>query len=248
MAASRTRRRRDVFTPEKLTDEHRLMAQTTEEFVDDEVLPELDASREGLGAGAALDPALRRARAARHRVPEEYGGLDLDKASSLVVVERIARSASFATTFGGQANLVHPAARAVRHRRAEGSSTCRGWSTGEMVGAYALSESGSGSDALAARTRAMKQPDGSWLLNGEKMWITNGGFADLIIVFAKVDGEQFTAFIVERAFPASAPARKSTRWACTARRRRRSCCRTRGCRPATCSARSAGATRSRSTR
>src|SRR4029077_6848221 len=72
---------------------------------------------------------------------------------------------------------------------------------GEIIGAYALSESGSGSDALAAKTRAVKQPDGSWLLNGEKMWITNGGFADLIVVFAKVGGEQFTAFLVERAFP-----------------------------------------------
>ena len=72
---------------------------------------------------------------------------------------------------------------------------------GEMVGAYALSEAGSGSDALAAKTRATKQPDGSWVLNGEKMWISNGGFADLFIVFAKVDGEHFTAFIVERAFP-----------------------------------------------
>ena len=73
--------------------------------------------------------------------------------------------------------------------------------TGEMVGAYALSEAGSGSDALAAKTRATRQPDGSWVLNGEKMWISNGGFADLFIVFAKVDGEHFTAFIVERAFP-----------------------------------------------
>jgi alkylation response protein AidB-like acyl-CoA dehydrogenase len=73
--------------------------------------------------------------------------------------------------------------------------------TGELIGAYALSESGSGSDALAAKTRATKLPDGSWSLSGEKMWISNGGFADLFIIFAKVDGEQFTAFIVERAFP-----------------------------------------------
>ena len=73
--------------------------------------------------------------------------------------------------------------------------------TGELIGAYALSESGSGSDALAAKTRATKSADGSWSLTGEKMWISNGGFADVIIVFAKVDGEHFTAFIVERAFP-----------------------------------------------
>ena len=103
--------------------------------------------------------------------------------------------------------------------------------TGELVGAYALSESGSGSDALGARARATRQPDGSFVLNGEKMWITNGGFADVFIVFAKVDGEQFTAFIVERAFGGVTAARKSTRWACTARRRRRCCSRTCACRP-----------------
>ena len=73
--------------------------------------------------------------------------------------------------------------------------------SGEIVGAYALSESGSGSDALGAKARAVRQPDGSFVLNGEKMWITNGGFADLFIVFAKVDSEQFTAFLVERGFP-----------------------------------------------
>ena len=91
-----------------------------------------------------------------------------------------------------------------------------------MVGAYCLSESGSGSDSLGAKTRAMRQADGSFVLSGEKMWITNGGFADIYVIFAKVDGEQFTAFIVERAWPGvSRAARKSTRWACTARRRRR---------------------------
>ena len=90
-----------------------------------------------------------------------------------------------------------------------------------MVGAYCLSESGSGSDALGAQARATRQPDGSFLLSGEKMWITNGGFADLFIVFAKVDGEQFTAFLVERAFPGVSRARKSTSSGCTARRRRR---------------------------
>ena len=94
--------------------------------------------------------------------------------------------------------------------------------SGEMVGAYCLSESGSGSDALGAKTRAMKQADGSFVLSGEKMWITNGGFADVFIVFAKVDGEHFTAFIVERKRgPACRAARKSTSSACTARRRRR---------------------------
>ena len=133
-------------------------------------------------------------------VPEEYGGLDLDKASSLVVVERLARAASFATTFGGQANLcILPLV--MFGTDDQKARYLPKLVAGEIIGAYALSESGSGSDALAAKTRAARQPDGTWLLNGEKMWITNGGFADLIIVFAKVDGEQFTAFLVERAFP-----------------------------------------------
>jgi alkylation response protein AidB-like acyl-CoA dehydrogenase len=190
----------DVFTPEKLTDEHRLMAQTTTEFVDAEVLPVLDRLEQ-------KDWALNRSLLRRCgelgllgiAVPEAYGGLDLDKASSLAVVERIGPSASFATTFGGQANLtILPLV--LFGTPAQKEKYLPRLVSGEIVGAYALSESGSGSDALAAKTRAVKQPDGSWLLNGEKMWISNGGFADVFIVFAKVDGEQFTAFIVERAF------------------------------------------------
>jgi alkylation response protein AidB-like acyl-CoA dehydrogenase len=191
----------EVFTPEKLTDEHRLIAQTTEEFVNGELLPAIDRLEN-------KDWELARALVRRGgelgllgiSVPEEYGGLDLDKASSLVVVERIARSASFATTFGGQANLsILPLV--LFGTPAQKAKYLPRLVAGEIVGAYALSESGSGSDALAAKTRATKQDDGSWVLNGEKMWISNGGFADLIIVFAKVDGEQFTAFIVERTFP-----------------------------------------------
>ena len=191
----------DIFTPEKLSDEHRLMAQTTDEFVDGELLPALDRLE-------AKDWDLARALLRRAGdlgllgipVAEEYGGLDLDKASSLVVVERIARSASFATTFGGQANLcILPLV--LFGTPEQKQQYLPKLVTGELVGAYALSESGSGSDALAARTRATKQPDGSWVLSGEKMWISNGGFADIILVFAKVDGEHFTAFIVERGFP-----------------------------------------------
>jgi alkylation response protein AidB-like acyl-CoA dehydrogenase len=116
------------------------------------------------------------------------------------VVERLARAPSFATTFGGQANLcILPLV--MFGTDEQKARYLPKLVAGEIIGAYALSESGSGSDALAAKTRAVKQPDGSWLLNGEKMWISNGGFADLIVVFAKVDGEQFTAFLVERAFP-----------------------------------------------
>ena len=190
----------DVFTPEKLTDEQQLMAQTTQEFVDNELLPAVERLE-------TKDWDLARSLVRRAAdlglfgiaVPEQYGGLDLDKASSLVVVERLARSASFATTFGGQANLcILPLVMFGTPEQKE--KYLPRLVAGEIVGAYALSESGSGSDALAAKTRAVKQPDGTWLLNGEKMWISNGGFADLIVVFAKVDGEQFTAFLVERAF------------------------------------------------
>ncbi|HZI79430.1 MAG TPA: acyl-CoA dehydrogenase family protein [Vicinamibacterales bacterium] len=190
----------ETFTPEKLTEEHRLMAQTTAEFVEAEIVPALPKLE-------AKDWALSRALLKKCGelgllglgAPEQYGGLDLDKVSSLVVVERIARAASFATTFGGQANLsVLPIA--LFGTEAQKANYLPRLITGEIVGAYALSESGSGSDALAAKTRATRQADGSWRLSGEKMWISNGGFADLFIVFAKVDGEQFTAFLVERAF------------------------------------------------
>src|SRR5829696_1456841 len=191
----------EVFTPERLTDEHRMIAQTTEEFVNGELLPALDRLEN-------KDWELARALLRRGgelgllgiSVPEEYGGLDLDKASALVVVERIARSASFATTFGGQANLsILPLV--LFGTQAQKERYLPRLISGEIVGAYALSETGSGTDALAAKTRAVRRTDGSWVLDGEKMWISNGGFADLFIVFGKVDGELFTAFLVERAFP-----------------------------------------------
>jgi alkylation response protein AidB-like acyl-CoA dehydrogenase len=190
----------DTFTPEKLSEEHRLMAQTTAEFVEAEIMP-------ALAKLEAKDWKLSRRLIEKCgelgllglNAPEQYGGLDLDKASSLVVVERVARSASFATTFGGQANLsVLPLV--LFGTEAQKAKYLPRIISGEIIGAYALSEAGSGSDALAAKTRATKQPDGSWRLSGEKTWISNGGFADLFIVFAKVDGEHFTAFIVERAF------------------------------------------------
>ena len=189
-----------VFTPERLTDEHRMVARTTDEFVDAELLPNVEQLE-------TKDWALARRLLRRAgdlgllglSVPEAYGGLDLDKVSAVVVSERLARSASFATTFGAQANLCALPV-AIFGTPAQRAQYLPGLVSGALVGAYALSEAGSGSDALAARTRATCLPDGSWSLSGEKMWISNGGFADLIIVFAKVDGEHFTAFLVERAF------------------------------------------------
>ena len=190
-----------IFTPERLSDEHRLIGQTADEFIVNEVLPVLERLEQ-------KDWALARALVRRSGelgllgtdVPEQYGGVELDKVSAIVVSEAVGRSASFATTFGAQTGL------AITPLLCFGTEDQKqrflpGLVSGETVGAYALSESGSGSDALGAKTRAASQPDGSFVLSGEKMWITNGGFADLFVVFAKVDGEQFTAFLVERTFP-----------------------------------------------
>lgn len=190
-----------VFTREKLSDEHRMILRTAEDFVDNEVLPVLDRLEQ-------KDWALARTLVQRcgelgllgPDVPEAYGGVELDKISSILVGEAVGRCASFATTFGAQTGLTITPLLCFGTEDQKRKYLPR-LVTAEILGAYALSESGSGSDALGARARATRQPDGSYTLNGEKMWITNGGFADVFIVFAKVDGEQFTAFIVERAFP-----------------------------------------------
>jgi alkylation response protein AidB-like acyl-CoA dehydrogenase len=189
-----------VFTPERLTEEHRLIGRTAQEFVDNEVLPKLEQleqkdwtlARSLVKQGAELGLL-------GVDVPEAYGGLGLDKVTSLVVSEKLARSASFGATFGAHANLtIVPLM--LFGSEAQKRKYLPRLLSGEMIGAYGLSETGSGSDALGARTRATRQPDGSFVLNGEKMWITNGGFADLFVVFAKADGDQFTAFLVERGF------------------------------------------------
>jgi alkylation response protein AidB-like acyl-CoA dehydrogenase len=190
-----------VFTPEQLTQEHRLIAQTVTDFVNNEVLPVLDRL-EQKDWTLARD-LVRRAGALGLLgvdAPEAYGGVQLDKITSMVVSERMSRSASFGATFGAQANLmVLPLV--LFGTEVQKHKYLPRLLTGELIGAYCLSEPGSGSDALGARTRATRQSDGSFILNGEKAWITNGGFADVYIVFAKVDGELFSAFIVERAFP-----------------------------------------------
>ena len=187
-----------VMTPEKLTEEHQLIRQAAAEFIAGEVMPANERLEK-------KDWALQRELIKKcgslglfgTNVPETYGGVDLDKIATLVVSEEIAKHASFGATFGAQANLtILPIF--MFGTVAQKQRYLPGLIAGDVVGAYCLSESGAGSDALGAKTRAMKQADGSFVLSGEKMWITNGGFADVYIVFAKVDGEHFTAFIVER--------------------------------------------------
>jgi len=191
----------DILIPERLGDEHRLIGRTAAEFVAREVVPALDAlERKDWPVARALIRRCGELGLLGIDVPEAYGGVALDKVASVVVGEQIGSCASFATTFGAQTGLaIIPIL--CFGTEAQKQQYLPRIVSGEIIGAYCLSESAAGSDALGARARATKQPDGSWVLNGEKMWITNGGFADVFIVFAKVDGNHFSAFIVERAFP-----------------------------------------------
>jgi alkylation response protein AidB-like acyl-CoA dehydrogenase len=191
----------EVFSPERLNDDHRMIAATAHEFMTNEALPAIERleqkdwnlARDLVAKAGALGLV-------GSDVPEELGGVGLDKASAVLIGEAVGPSASVAAVFGAQTGLtiIPILCFGTDEQKKKYLPALAG---GEIVGAYALSESGSGSDALAARARAMRQPDGSFALSGEKMWITNGGFADLFIVFAKVDGEQFSAFIIERGFP-----------------------------------------------
>jgi alkylation response protein AidB-like acyl-CoA dehydrogenase len=189
----------EVFTPEDFTDEHRMIAETTREFLDNEVRPateELekhnwDLARELIRKGAELGLV-------SVNIPEEYGGLGLDQTSGAIIGEYLGRSASFATSLGAQSGIgltpiIYFGTEAAKQKYLPKIAT------GEMISAYALTESGSGSDAMAAKATARLSADGThYILNGEKMWITNGGFADVFIIFAKVDGDKFSGFIVER--------------------------------------------------
>jgi alkylation response protein AidB-like acyl-CoA dehydrogenase len=190
-----------IFTRERLNDEQRMIGQTAEAFLDGDVLPALDRlEQKDWALARALVRQCAELGLLATDVPEAYGGLDLDKISSVIVGEAVGRVPSFATTFGAQTGLAITPLICFGTEEQKQKYLPR-LVSGDIIGAYALSESGSGSDALGAKTRATRRPDGSFVLNGEKMWITNGGFADLFIVFAKVDGDQFTAFLVERGFP-----------------------------------------------
>jgi len=190
-----------MFVPEQITEEHRMIGRTALEFVTNEVEPALERlEQKDWDLARALVRSCGELGLLATDVPERFGGVALDKTAAVIVAEAIGRNASFATTFGGQTGL------AIMPLLLYGTEDQKqrylpGLASGELVGAYALSESGSGSDALGAKARATRRPDGGFLLDGEKMWITNGGFTDLVIVFAKVDGEHFSAFLVERGFP-----------------------------------------------
>src|SRR6266496_3542085 len=192
----------DVFTPEDFSEQHQLIGQTTEEFALNEIVPSIEKiehkdfsiTRELLKKAGDLGLS-------GVEVPEAYGGLEMDKVTAAVIADHIAKYAGFATTWGGHTGIGTLPIVYFGTEEQKKKYLPR-LAAGETVGAYALSEATSGSDALNCRSRAVLSADGKqYVLNGEKMWITNAGFADLFTVFAKVEGEKFTAFLVERTFP-----------------------------------------------
>ena len=192
----------DVFSPAELTDDQKLIGQTAEEFVRNEVLPAIpDLEQHKPGLLAQLLKKAGEIGLLGSGVPEEYGGSELDKVSAVQLAEKLSAYASFAVSHGGHAGI--GTLPIVFFGTAEQKKKYLPLlATGEKLAAYCLSEPQAGSDAQNSRTRAVLSPDGkSWILNGQKMWITNGGFADVYIVFAKVDGEKFSCFIVERGYP-----------------------------------------------
>ncbi len=192
----------EVFTPEDFTEQHQMIGQTTEEFAVKEILPQAEKiehkdfsiSRDLLKKAGELGLS-------GVEIPEAYGGLEMDKVTAAVIADRIAKYAGFCTTWGAHSGIgLLPIVYFGTEQQKQ--KYLPRIAAGEIVGAYALSEASSGSDAMNCRARAELSPDGKhYILNGEKMWITNAGFADLFTVFAKVNGEKFSAFLVERTFP-----------------------------------------------
>jgi len=191
----------EVFTPEDISAEHQAIARTAREFFDHEVAPHVEEIQHGNHDLAVA--ALRKAASLGLEsvlTPERYGGMEMDLTSVMIVAEQLARDGSFAAWHGAHAGIgTLPIL--LFGTEAQNQKYLPKLSSAEFIGAYCLSEPQAGSDALAAKTRADLSADGThYVLNGQKMWITNGGRADLFTVFAKVGGEQFTAFLVERAF------------------------------------------------
>src|SRR5438270_3084948 len=197
-----SRRPEEIFTPEDFTEQHQLIGQTAEEFAVNEILPQAEkiehkdyaVSRDLLKKAGDLGLS-------GVEIPEAYGGLEMDKVTAAIIADHIAKYAGFATTWGAHSGIgLLPIVYFGTEEQKQ--KYLPKLAAGEIVGAYALSESSSGSDALNCRTRAELSKDGKhYILNGEKMWITNAGFADLFTVFAKVNGEKFSAFLIERTFP-----------------------------------------------
>lgn len=189
-----------IFSPEQFNEDQRMFADTARRFVEEAVLPNVEALEHPDEGYTGMVAALKQAGQLgllMVEVPEEYGGLGLDKTTAMLCAERIAVYAGFSVSFGAHTGIgTQPIT--FFGTPEQKAKWLPDLASGEKLAAYALTEPGSGSDALAARTTAMLTADGEhYVLNGSKMWITNAGFADVFVVFAQVDGDKFTAFIVE---------------------------------------------------
>ncbi len=192
----------DVFTPEDFNDFHRMVADTVKRFVKDKVVPrheEIEAMEEGVAIGFLKE--MGRLGLLGTDIPEKYGGAGADKITNLIIAEEVSRGGSLSLVFGahtgiGTLPIVYFGSEEQKQKYLPALAS------GEKVAAYALTEPGAGSDALNAKTRAVLTEDGKhYILNGTKQFITNASWADVIITYAKVDGEKFTAFIVDRNTP-----------------------------------------------
>ncbi len=192
----------EVFTPEDLNEEQRQIAATAAEFARKEILPlaaEIEAKKPGILAGLLRKAGELGLTAVD--VPEEYGGMGMDKVSSTLITDHLSVLASFSTAFGAHVGIA-TLPLAWYGTADQKQRFLPRLATAECIGGYGLSEASSGSDAMNIRARATLSPDGStYTLTGEKMWITNCGIAGLYTVFAKIDGEKFSAFLIERDTP-----------------------------------------------
>lgn len=191
-----------IFTPEDFSDEHQMIGKTTEDYILQDVVPHIDQIEQH-----EFEHSVRLLKKAGELgllgadVPEEYGGLGLDKISSAIITEKFARAGSFSLSYGAHVGIGSLPI-VLFGNQSQKETYLPGLASGETIAAYALTEPGSGSDALGAKTTAVLNEAGThYVLNGEKQWITNSAFADVFVVYAKIDGEHFTAFIVEKDFP-----------------------------------------------
>ncbi|WP_342498630.1 acyl-CoA dehydrogenase family protein [Bacillus sp. FSL R5-0820] len=191
-----------IFTPEDFSDEHQMIGKTTEDYILQDVVPHIDQIE-----NHEFEHSVRLLKKAGELgllgadVPEEFGGLGLDKISSAIITEKFARAGSFSLSYGAHVGIGSLPI-VLFGSQAQKEKYLPGLASGETIAAYALTEPGSGSDALGAKTSAVLNEAGThYVLNGEKQWITNSAFADVFVVYAKIDGEQFSAFIVEKDFP-----------------------------------------------
>ncbi|AOZ89404.1 acyl-CoA dehydrogenase [Bacillus xiamenensis] len=191
-----------IFTPEDFSDEHQMIGKTTEDYILQDVVPHIDQIE-----NHEFEHSVRLLKKAGELgllgadVPEEFGGLGLDKISSAIITEKFARAGSFSLSYGAHVGIGSLPI-VLFGNQAQKEKYLPGLASGETIAAYALTEPGSGSDALGAKTTAVLNEAGThYVLNGEKQWITNSAFADVFVVYAKIDGEHFSAFIVEKNFP-----------------------------------------------